>query len=69
MTLIKVESKDTCAKRWAKDRRDIRSITKLSESAITNAMRALNAGKIFATRKFIMKNAVVDEASIKEVAE
>ena len=68
MTLYKIIKKETKEKSYAKDRRDIRRITKLSEASITKMLNKLNKSDAIAnTREFIIDIVEVDESSIKEI--
>lgn len=70
MTLYKIIKKETKEKSYAKDRSDIRRITKLSEASITKILNKLSKPDVIAnTREFIIDVVEIDENSIKEVQE
>ena len=69
MTLISCTKKENLSKTYAKDRVDLRRITRLSDSAITLILRAVKCGKIYATKNFIIRQVEIDESSLKEAAE
>ena len=68
MTLYKITQKETKKKHYAKDRRDIRRLTNLSETSITKLLAKLHQDDAIATtRQFIIDLVEIDEASIKEI--
>ena len=68
MTLYKLTQKETKENHYAKDRKDIRRLTNLSETSITKLLAKLHKGKSIAnTRQFIIDLVEIDETSIKEI--
>ena len=68
MTLYKLTQKETKENHYAKDRKDIRRLTNLSETSITKLLAKLRKGNcIVNTRQFIIDLVEIDETSIKEI--
>ena len=68
MTLYKLTQKETKETHYAKDRRDIRRLTRLSETSITKLLAKLHQDDAIATtRQFIIDLVEIDESSIKEI--
>lgn len=68
MTLYKIIKKETKEKYYAKDRRDIRRLTRLSETSISKLLAKLHQNDAIATtRHFIIDLVEIDEMSIKEI--
>ena len=68
MTLYKIIKKETKENHYAKDRKDIRRLTGLSEASITNILARLHKGNCIAnTRQFMIDLVEIDETSIKEI--
>ena len=68
MTLYKLTQKETKEKYYAKDRKDIRRLTNLSETSITKLLAKLRKGNAIAnTHQFIIDLVEIDETSIKEI--
>lgn len=68
MTLYKIIKKETKEKHYAKDRKDIRRLTGLSEASITNILAILHKDNCIAnTRQFMVEQVDIDESTIKEV--
>ena len=68
MTLYRITNKYTKENHYAKDRKDIRRLTRLSETSITKLLAKLNQDDAIATtRQFIIYLVEIDEASIKEI--
>ena len=68
MTLYKLTQKETKENHYAKDRRDIRRLTNLSETSITKLLAKLRKGNcIVNTQQFMIDLVEIDETSIKEI--
>ena len=68
MTLYRITNKQTKENHYAKDRKDIRRLTRLSETSITKLLAKINQDDAIATtRQFIIYLVEIDEASIKEI--
>ena len=68
MTLYRITNKQTKENHYAKDRKDIRRLTRLSETSITKILAKINQDDAIATtRQFIIDLVEIDEASIKEI--
>ena len=68
MTLYRITNKQTKENHYAKDRKDIRRLTRLSETSITKLLAKINQEDAIATtRQFIIDLVEIDEASIKEI--
>lgn len=68
MTLYKITKKETKEKYYAKDRKDIRHLTRLSETSISKLLAKLHHDDVIATtRHFIIDLVEIDETSIKEI--
>ena len=68
MTLYRITNKQTKENHYAKDRKDIRRLTRLSETSITKLLAKLHQDDaIVTTRQFIIYLVEIDEASIKEI--
>lgn len=68
MTLYRITNKSTKENHYAKDRKDIRRLTRLSETSITKILAKLHQDDAIATtRQFIIDLVEIDEASIKEI--
>ena len=68
MTLYKLTQKETKENHYAKDRRDIRRLTNLSDTSITKLLAKLRKGNcIVNTQRFMIDLVEIDEASIKEI--
>lgn len=68
MTLYRITNKQTKENHYAKDRKDIRRLTRLSETSITKLLAKINQDDAIATtRQFIIDLVEIDEASIKEI--
>ena len=68
MKLYKLTQKETKENHYAKDRRDIRRLTNLSETSITKLLAKLHKGNCIAnTRQFMIDLVEIDETSIKEI--
>ena len=68
MTLYRITNKQTKENHYAKDRKDIRRLTRLSDTSITKLLAKINQDDAIATtRQFIIDLVEIDEASIKEI--
>ena len=68
MTLYRITNKQTKENHYAKDRKDIRRLTRLSETSITKILAKLHKDDAIATtRQFIIDLVEIDEANIKEI--
>ena len=68
MTLYRITNKQTKENHYAKDRKDIRRLTRLSDTSITKLLAKINQDDAIATtRQFIIYLVEIDEASIKEI--
>ena len=68
MTLYKIVKKALKEKHYAKDRKDIRRLTGLSDASISKIMAKLyHIDTIVTTRQFIIEYVEIDETSIKEI--
>ena len=68
MTLYRITNKQTKENHYAKDRKDIRRLTRLSETSITKLLAKINQDDAIATtRQFIIDLVEIDESSIKEI--
>lgn len=68
MFIFRVQNLETSEKAYAKNRSEIRRVTKWSDSTMTRAMRACLNGKMYAAKGFVIKEVEIDDESIKELA-